>query len=228
MTQACLTWTADVAQTTIDRPVVGVGGSLPGKRSRPKEASLTTDNDETLLERIAADDQVAFRLLIERHIDRAFGLALRILNNRTDADDVVQDTLLKVWMNRRQWEPGRAKFSTWLYRVVANRCIDLLRKPRSEDIAAIPEPADQTPSAIASLQQSEVTSLLERAMNRLPEQQRVALILSYHENLNNTDIADVMQTTVAAVESLLKRGRQRLRELLRHSEKDIRGAFTND
>lgn len=227
MTQACLTWTSDVAQT-MERPVVGVGGSLPGRRYRSKEASLTTDSDEALLERIAADDQAAFRLLVERHIDRAFGLALRILNNRTDADDVVQDTLLKVWLNRGQWQAGRAKFSTWLYRVVANRCIDLLRKPRNEDIDGIPEPMDQTPSAIASIQQTEVTNLLERAMGRLPEQQRVALILSYHENLNNTDIADVMQTSLSAVESLLKRGRQRLRELLRHSEKDIRGSFTND
>ncbi len=71
------------------------------------------------------------------------------------------------------------------------------------------------------MQRDEVTQLLETAMQRLPEQQRVAVILSYHENMSNGEIAEVMNTTVAAVESLLKRGRQQLRELLRRHERDI-------
>ena len=64
-------------------------------------------------------------------------------------------------------------------------------------------------------------------MRRLPEQQRLAVILSYHENMSNSEIAEVMDTTVAAVELLLKRGRQQLRELLRRHERDIRTAFTD-
>ncbi|CAN5262097.1 RNA polymerase sigma factor [soil metagenome] len=179
------------------------------------------DEDEDLLNRLAADDESAFRLLVERHIDRAFGIALRLLGSRADAEDVVQDTMLKVWTHRGQWQHGRAKFSTWLYRVVTNRCIDLHRRPRTDNVDAVPEPMDGQPDAVSTMQRNEVTKMLESAMQRLPEQQRVAVILSYHENMSNGEIAEVMSTTVSAVESLLKRGRQQLRDLLRRFEPDI-------
>jgi len=179
------------------------------------------DDDEDLLNRLAANDEQAFRQLVERHIDRAFGIALRLLGSRADAEDVVQDTMLKVWTHRGRWEHGRAKFSTWLYRVVTNRCIDLHRRPRTDNVDAVPEPMDAQPDAVSTMQRNEVTAMLESAMQRLPEQQRVAVILSYHENMSNGEIAEVMSTTVAAVESLLKRGRQQLREMLRRFEPDI-------
>ncbi len=206
----------------------GSSAASSGTVGRVMEGPLTSDSDDLLLERIAANDQNAFRMLVERHIDRAYALALRILNNRADAEDIVQDTLLKVWLHRGRWEPGRAKFSTWLYRVVTNRCIDIRRMPRSEDIEQVPEVPDEKPLPLADLQKTEVASMLETAMSRLPEQQRIALILSYNEGMGNGEIADVMQTTVQAVESLLKRGRQKLRDLLRRSENDIRDSFTND
>ncbi|HEY0329019.1 MAG TPA: RNA polymerase sigma factor [Rhodopseudomonas sp.] len=185
------------------------------------------DEDEQLLNRLAENDEAAFRLLVERHIDRAFGIALRIVGNRADAEDVVQDTMLKVWTHRGQWQHGRAKFSTWLYRVVTNRCIDLHRQPRTDNVDAVPEPVDARPDVVSTMQRDEVTHLLEDAMRRLPEQQRIAVIFSYHENMSNGEIAEVMETTVAAVESLLKRGRQQLRDLLRRHERDIRHVFTD-
>ncbi|UTD25543.1 RNA polymerase sigma factor [Bradyrhizobium sp. WD16] len=185
------------------------------------------DEDRELLDRLAADDEAAFRLLVARHIDRAYAIALRIVGNGADAEDVVQDTMLKVWTHRGRWQHGRAKFSTWLYRVVSNRCIDLRRKPRTENVDAVPEMADGQPDASRVIERNEVTDLLEAAMQRLPEQQRIAVILSYHESMSNAEIAEVMDTTVSAVESLLKRGRQQLRDMLRRHERDIRGAFTD-
>ena len=185
------------------------------------------DEDKDLLDRLALSDESAFRALVVRHIDRAYAIALRIVGNAADAEDVVQDTMLKVWTHRGQWQHGRAKFSTWLYRVVSNRCIDLRRKPRTENVDAVPEVADKQPDASSVIERNEVTDLLEAALRRLPEQQRIAVILSYHENMSNGEIAEVMDTTVSAVESLLKRGRQQLRELLRRHERDIRGAFTD-
>jgi RNA polymerase sigma-70 factor (ECF subfamily) len=86
---------------------------------------------------------------------------------------------------------------------------------------------DGQPDAFNTMQRDEVTKLLETAMRRLPEQQRVAVILSYHENMSNGEIAEVMSTTVAAVESLLKRGRQQLREILRRHEPDIIHSLSN-
>jgi RNA polymerase sigma-70 factor (ECF subfamily) len=196
---------------------------------QPDQAELEPvhDEDEELLHRLAADDEAAFRLLVERHIDRAFGIALRIVGSRADAEDVVQDTMLKVWTHRGKWQHGRAKFSTWLYRVVTNRCIDLHRRPRTDNVDAVPEQADAQPDVVSTMQRNEVTHMLEDAMQRLPEQQRIAVIFSYHENMSNSEIAEVMDTTVSAVESLLKRGRQQLRDLLRRHEPDIRHSFTD-
>jgi RNA polymerase sigma-70 factor, ECF subfamily len=193
----------------------------------PAIDDCVVDEDKDLLDRLADNDEIAFRGLVERHIDRAYAIALRILGNAADAEDVVQDTMLKVWIHRGRWQHGRAKFSTWLYRVVSNRCIDLHRKPRTENVDAVPEVADAQPDASSVIERNEVNNLLEVAMQRLPEQQRLAVILSYHENMSNGEIAEVMDTTVAAVESLLKRGRQQLRELLRRHECDIRTAFTD-
>jgi RNA polymerase sigma-70 factor (ECF subfamily) len=185
------------------------------------------DEDEPLLRRLAENDEAAFRQLVERHIDRAFGIALRIVGSRADAEDVVQDTLLKVWTHRGRWQHGRAKFSTWLYRVITNRCIDIRRQPRTDDVDAIPEPVDARPDASADMQRNEVNGMLEKAMQLLPEQQRIAVIFSYHEDMSNSEIAEVMNTTVSAVESLLKRGRQQLKTILRRHERDIRHAFTD-
>ena len=190
-------------------------------------ADMVFDEDSELLDRLASGDEAAFRMLVERHIDRAYAIALRIVGNAADAEDVVQDTMLKVWSFRGRWQHGRAKFSTWLYRVVSNRCIDLRRKPRTENVDMVPEVADGQPDAASIIERNELNDLLELALQRLPEQQRVAVVLSYHENMSNGEIAQVMDKTAAAVESLLKRGRLQLRQLLRKHEHDIRTAFTN-
>lgn len=193
----------------------------------PLDTVEIQDEDKDLLDRLAAGDEAAFRGLVERHVDRAYAIALRIVGNAADAEDVVQDTMLKVWTHRGRWQHGRAKFSTWLYRVVSNRCIDLRRKPRTENVDVVPEVADTQLDASTMIERSEIGSLLEGAMQKLPEQQRIAVILSYHENMSNGEIAEVMDSTVAAVESLLKRGRQQLRESLKRHERDLRGAFTD-
>jgi len=179
-------------------------------------------SDDDLISRMQNDDAEAYRELVARHIDRAYGLALRILKSPADAEDVAQDAFVRAWQHRAAWQAGRAKFSTWLYRVIVNRCIDLRRLPKNEWIEDVPEPADPGEDSVSTINRRQVYGQLEAALARLPAQQRAALALSYYEELSNAEIAEVMQTTVSAVESLLKRGRQRLRELLRRSERDIR------
>ncbi|HEY4985289.1 MAG TPA: sigma-70 family RNA polymerase sigma factor, partial [Bradyrhizobium sp.] len=142
----------------------------PQDAAPPCEQPLRTplpDDDEGLINRLAANDEAAFRKLVERHIDRAFAIALRILRSRADAEDVVQDSMLKVWTHRGQWQHGRAKFSTWLYRVVTNRCIDLHRQPRTDNVDAVPEPIDTRPDVVSAMHRDEVTQMLESAMQRL-------------------------------------------------------------
>lgn len=219
---------AEIATAVPAEMAVPVMPSAPlAPDSAPDAAEIVFDEDSELLDRLAADDEAAFRMLVERHIDRAYAIALRIVGNAADAEDVVQDTMLKIWSHRGRWQHGRAKFSTWLYRVISNRCIDLRRKPRNENVETVPEVADGQPGAVEIIERNELNDMLELAMQRLPEQQRIAVILSYHENMSNGEIAQVMDTTVAAVESLLKRGRQQLRQLLRKHERDIRTAFTD-
>jgi len=179
-------------------------------------------DDEGLLDRMRADDTEAYRELVERHIDRAYALALRILRSAADAEDVTQDAFIKTWQNRHAWQSGKAKFSTWLYRVIVNRCIDLKRAPRGQWIEQVPEPADDKEDAPTTIHKRQVFGQLDRALARLPAQQRTALALSYYEEMSNGAIAQVMGTSIGAVESLLKRGRQRLRELLKRSERDVR------
>ncbi|EPY02192.1 RNA polymerase sigma factor [Magnetospirillum fulvum] len=181
-----------------------------------------TLDDETLLARMKQDDGEAYRVLVERHVDRAYALALRMLRNVADAEDVAQDSMVKAWTHRQSWEPGRARFSTWLYRVVVNRCIDLRRLPNNANIDDVPEPAEHRPDTVDSLHRREVYGRLEQAIGKLPDQQRAAVTLAYFEEMGNGEIAQVLGTTVSAVESLLKRGRQGLRHSLRGSEAEFR------
>lgn len=231
MSYAADVWAPAEAEITTTLPaeeIVPVMPSVPlAPDSTPVAAEIVFDEDSELLDRLATGDEAAFRMLVERHIDRAYAIALRIVGNAADAEDVVQDTMLKIWSHRGRWQHGRAKFSTWLYRVISNRCIDLRRKPRNENVETVPEVADGQPGAVEIIERNELNGMLELAMQRLPEQQRIAVIFSYHENMSNGEIAQVMDTTVAAVESLLKRGRQQLRQLLRKHERDIRTAFTD-
>jgi RNA polymerase sigma-70 factor (ECF subfamily) len=199
---------------------------LPPVTALSKGDERILSEDDRLLLRIAADDSEAFAILVERHADRAYGLALRILKSAADADDVVQDSFLKLWTHRKRMDIGRAKFSTWLYRVITNRCIDLRRKPVMDDLDTAPEVADESDDAVTKMHRASMTSLLEAALAKLPDQQRIAVILSYHEAMSNAEIADVMDTSVMAVESLLKRGRQQLRKHLARAEDDIRQSFT--
>jgi len=184
--------------------------------------------DDHLIERMRQNDEGAYRLLVERHIDRAYGLALRILRRPADAEDVAQEAFVKAWINRDKWQAGRAKFSTWLYRVIVNRCIDLQRAPRNEWLDDAPEPIDGAEDCVSTIQKKQIYGRLEQAVERLPDQQRTAVLLSYYEDMTNAEIAEVMGITVSATEALLKRGRQRLREILKRSAGDVRRLLEDD
>ena len=214
-----------IADQDFENDKTAVKGEMPMDETS-RTVGRPLDDDDLLLRRIAQQDESAFRALVERHIDRSFALALRLLGNASDAEDVTQDVLLKVWSSRGSWQEGRAKFSTWLYRVITNRCIDIRRRPRTEDMEKAPELEDESPDAETVLHGGEVKTMLDAAMEQLPEQQRTALILSYAEDLSNPEIAEIMDKSVSSVESLLKRGRQNLRVILQKSEPAILDSFT--
>ena len=178
---------------------------------RPPRELMAENSDDGLLALVAEGDRRAFAQLMDRHIDRAHGLAKRVLGNRSDAEDVVQDAFMKVWQKAGQWEPGRAQFSTWLYRVVVNRCLDLKRKPVNAALDNVAEQSDDRPDAYEDIEARERQATIAKAVADLPERQRTAIALSYTAGMSNAQAAETMEISVKAFESLLVRAKRELR-----------------
>jgi RNA polymerase sigma-70 factor, ECF subfamily len=172
------------------------------------------ESDEALMVRIAKGDQAAFRLLSRRHVPAMVGLARRILGNAADAEDVVQEAMLRVWTNAPRWQP-LAALKTWLTRVVVNLCLDRKRRATMLDLEAAGEVVDPTPGVGELAESGERERLLAEAIQTLPERQRSAIVLTYSEGMSNAQVADRLGTSVSAVETLLVRAKQNLRRALR-------------
>lgn len=180
--------------------------------ARRVQAAELIDSDAELLLAIAGGDRAAFDRLSRRHLDRAYGVALRMTGSRADAEDVVQDVFLRLWLRPRSWQPGQAQFSTWLYRVLVNRCLDLKRRPRGTDLDAVEEPQDPNANAEDELVAAERGRALDAAVARLPERQRAAIVLTYTAGLRNAEAASAMDISVKAFEALLVRAKRELRD----------------
>jgi RNA polymerase sigma-70 factor (ECF subfamily) len=178
------------------------------------QAAELVDGDAELLQAIAGGDRSAFDRLSRRHLDRAYGVALRMTGSRADAQDVVQDVFLRLWQRPDAWRPGQAQFSTWLYRVVVNRCLDLKRRPRGTDLDSVEEPQDPDANAEDSLLDAERSRALDSAVNQLPERQKAAIVLTYTAGLRNAEAASAMDISVKAFEALLVRAKRELRDFL--------------
>ena len=181
----------------------------------PYDAVLNVP-DDVLLQRYVAGDRSAARMLTARLTPVVYAQAFRGLGNQADAEDVTQEALMRLWRHAPDWRMGEAKVTTWLYRVTANLCTDKLRKrvrsgPSLDEIA---EPADPIPSVETTLQNDARQTALEGALGELPERQREAVVLRHIEGLNNPDIANRLDVSVEAVESLLARGKRALKSAL--------------
>jgi RNA polymerase sigma-70 factor (ECF subfamily) len=170
-------------------------------------------SDLALMGRVAKGDEAAYRLLSRRHVPAMLGLARRVLGNAADAEDVVQEAMLRVWTHAPRWEP-LAAFRTWLTRIVVNLCLDRKRKAPWVDLEAAGELADPAPNAGDMALGHERDRLVDQAIAQLPDRQRTAIVLTYGDGMSNAEVAEVMGTTVSAVETLLVRGKQGLRRAL--------------
>lgn len=192
-----------------EKPEPDTGQSRPGRsRNEARRA------DEALMARIAAGDARAFGELVETRLDRVLAVARRMLGNDAEAEDVAQEALLRLWRQAEKWDGGRAQISTWLYRVTVNLCIDRLRVKREDptpDVPDSPIPADQQ----HTLEEGDLREFMDNALQSLPERQRIALVLFHYEDLSMAVVAEMMDISVDAVESLLARGRRTLKQQLR-------------
>lgn len=171
------------------------------------------DTDHELMERIAHKDTLAYRQLVSRHLDFCVRFSERMLGNRADAEDIAQDTCLKIWNEAPRWQP-RAKFTTWLYRVLMNACLDHRRKVVPFSAVEMENIVDEQPGADTVLMQRQSAQQVRSALAELPERQRAAVILSYYEQVSNQDAADVLSMQLGAFQQLLFRARATLKERL--------------
>jgi RNA polymerase sigma-70 factor, ECF subfamily len=179
-------------------------------------------SDEDLMLRVARGDERAFRILSRRYAARSYGLARRITANNADAEEIVQEAMLRVWVNAPRWR-RMAAFRTWLYRVIVNLCLNRRRRKPFAALDEAGDPADPAPNASERLEKNEVDRAVAAAIAELPERQRAAIVLTYHEDLSNAETAAVLDTTVSSVEALLVRAKRTLRAKLADGRSETEG-----
>ena len=178
--------------------------------------------DEELASRSAAGDRRAFDEIVSRHGLFALRVAARIIPDRTAAEDIVQEAMVRAWNQSGRFDPARARFRTWLYRIIVNLCIDERRRRTPEPLPETFDAVDPATAADEVLAASERDNALANALRTLPGRQRAAMTLVYDEGLSGAEAARILGLSAKAVERLLARARTTLREhmLAEHDRKD--------
>jgi len=184
-----------------------------GKANRA--GSFDSESDEALVMRIGRGDAAAFKTLMTRYASLHLSFAQRLLGNREEAEDVVQEAYAKLWTHGRGFDPRKSKFTTWFYRVVMNRSLDHKRKKRPLALPEEFDAADDAPSAHHALETAERAEKVREALERIPERQKAAIVLCYFEGVSNQEAAKILGLNLKALESLLGRGRKSLQVFLR-------------
>lgn len=175
-------------------------------------------SDEALMVLYANGDRHAALALTQRVTPRVLAYAARLLSgDRAEAEDVAQETMLRLWRVAPDWRQGETKVTTWAYRVATNLCIDRQRsRGRRRQVALddAPEVADGARGVEGRLQEAGRMAALEAALAELPDRQRQAVVLRHLEGMTNPEIAAIMEIGVEAVESLTARGKRALSAIL--------------
>ena len=160
---------------------------------------------------LAKGDERAFERLVDRHLGRLHAAATRLLNDRSEAEDVCQDVLLQAWRQAMQWQPGKARFGTWLHQVMLNGCRDRLRRRRPQSDLDPETLVDRQHGPERTLGEAQREQALQAALAQLPERQREAVILCHYGTMSQREAAASLDLSVDALESLLARARRQLR-----------------
>lgn len=192
---------------------------------------MTDDNlDEELMDAVCRGDRQAYRSLVQRHSLAIGHYAYRLLGNSSEAEDITQETFLRLWLNAHRWQPDKARLTTWLHRIAHNLCVDLQRKQGRIQTGHDESELDGQSEAVQSARQVLTTDeaqqdldtdardtqlqRLRAALDELPENQRSALTLCTFSGFSNQEAAAIMGLSVKALESALARARRSLREKL--------------
>ncbi len=183
------------------------------------EALILVDSDEILA--LQQGDRAAFQRLVGTYSEKIYRLALSILQHQEDAEDVTQDVFTTVYSSIAQFKQD-AKLSTWMYRITVNKCQELIRRKSRKKRFGFMTSLDQLESTKTSdfmhpgveLENKERAAILFKAINRLPENQRLAFTMHKLEGIPYDEIAQILNVTLASIESLLYRAKQQLKQSL--------------
>ncbi len=191
--------------------------------------------DQKLIKRIKKDDESAFKELIDKYKQQAFAISMGFMHNKAQAEDIVQDVFVKFWEIKDEFEL-KAKFSTWLYRVVSNMSINQLRRNKFSSVFSAFKNSENnlnstdyeqqiidnnTSTVDENFKDEHIKIALKKAINSLPKRQRIAFIFSKYQNFSYKEIAEIMETSVSSVESLLHRAKNSLQKKLVKTYKSI-------
>ena len=181
-------------------------------------------NELELIQHLRDGDELAFKYMVEAYQDLVFNTALGVVQNNEDAEDVAQEVFIQVYRSIDQFK-GDSRLSTWIYRITTTKALDHIRsKKRKKRFAFVTslfgtnnellhEPVDFQHPGI-EMDRKEQAALLFRMISQLPDNQKIAFNLHKTEDLSYQEIADIMNISVSAVESLLFRARQNLRKMI--------------
>jgi RNA polymerase sigma-70 factor, ECF subfamily len=187
----------------------------PWPEAENDDRPLPRGNDDSqLVGLVAKGDVAAFAAIVHRHTPALYRVSCRMLGNRAEAEDVVQECFTRLWTKAARWEARGAGLVAWLHRVTINLCLDRLRRPSTIVTEAFPELVDQSPGPDELLGKEQARLVVERALGNLPERYRAALVLSYYEGFPNLVVAEILEMRIKALESLLHRARRHMRKML--------------
>jgi len=187
-----------------------------------EERERANDLDVELMGRIRDGDFAAFEQLIEIHQRSVIGTVAKMLGNPSEAEDIAQQVFIRVWKSASRYEP-QAKFTTWLFTITRNLVFNEVRRRQRKPTVSVQEREETTHRVVEDVQgsspdedllRSEMESAIDRAIEALPEKQRLAVVLRRYEEMPYEEIGVVLSMSVPAVKSLLFRARAQLKESL--------------
>lgn len=183
-------------------------------------------NEDILIKRLKKGDQRAFEQVVNLNKDKLLRLAMGFVHDFHQAEDIVQEVFIKLWQNIEHWQEGKAKLSTWLYKVTVNQAINQLRnKKKTSNLIDIGEFVredeqgnievqllDNSADSQKIIENKELAKILRLAINSLPRKQRIAFVLSKYQNMSSREIAEVMDITVSNVDVIIYRAKKNLQK----------------
>ena len=196
---------------------------LADSPSESEAECASTATDDTLLARIREGDEAAFSELLRLHLGPIHAYLMRMTRSRADAEDLAQETFLRIWQKASAYVPGKVKATTWIHRIAHNLCVDGFRRHSGEN-RPVPEAkasgrddgieaiTDNGSDPFLQLSSAETHRYFLTALGALPEAQRAAFVLCQMQGFSNAQAADIIGVKLRALESLLARARRTLRE----------------